>query len=140
MNGRPNYIIADCCRPIAGDNVVGFVNDANRVVVHKMDCPTAMKLKSSYGGRIVNTRWAAMRQKFLASISIEGIDRLGILQEIIYLISTNLAINIRKLNIGADGGVFHCELDVFINDSEVVTKLCKRLKKVKGVSQAVRIA
>ncbi|MBQ4009027.1 MAG: hypothetical protein II603_10885, partial [Muribaculaceae bacterium] len=65
---------------------------------------------------------------------------LGILQEIIYLISTNLAINIRKLNIGADGGVFHCELDVFINDSEVVTKLCKRLKKVKGVSQAVRIA
>ena len=140
VNGRPNYIIADCCRPIAGDNVVGFVNDANRVVVHKMDCPTAMKLKSSYGGRIVNTRWAAMRQKFLASISIEGIDRLGILQEIIYLISTNLAINIRKLNIGADGGVFHCELDVFINDSEVVTKLCKRLKKVKGVSQAVRIA
>ena len=140
VNDRPNYITADCCRPIAGDNVVGFVNDANRVVVHKMDCPTAMKLKSSYGGRIVNTRWAAMRQKFLASISIEGIDRLGILQEIIYLISTNLAINIRKLNIGADGGVFHCELDVFINDSEVVTKLCKRLKKVKGVSQAVRIA
>jgi GTP pyrophosphokinase len=139
VNDRPNYITADCCRPIAGDNVVGFVNDANRVVVHKMDCPTAQKLKSSYGGRIVNTRWATMRQKFLASISIEGIDRLGILQEIIYLISTNLAINIRKLNIGADGGVFHCELDVFINDTEVVNKLCKRLKKVKGVSQAVRI-
>ena len=139
VNGRPNYITADCCRPIAGDNVVGFVNDANRVVVHKMDCPTAMKLKSSYGGRIVNTRWATMRQKFLASISIEGIDRLGILQEIIYLISTNLAINIRKLNIGADGGVFHCELDVFINDTEVVNKLCKRLKKVKGVNSAMRI-
>ncbi|MBO4814948.1 MAG: bifunctional (p)ppGpp synthetase/guanosine-3',5'-bis(diphosphate) 3'-pyrophosphohydrolase [Muribaculaceae bacterium] len=139
VNGRPNYITADCCRPIAGDNVVAFVNNNNQVVVHKMDCPTALKLKSSYGGQIVNTRWAAMRQKFLASISIEGIDRLGILQEIIYLISTNLAINIRKLNIGADGGVFHCELDVFINDTEVVNKLCKRLKKVKGVNSAVRI-
>ena len=139
VNGRPNYITADCCRPIAGDNVVAFVNDNNQVVVHKMDCPTALKLKSSYGGQIVNTRWATMRQKFLASISIEGIDRLGILQEIIYLISTNLAINIRKLNIGADGGVFHCELDVFINDTEVVNKLCKRLKKVKGVNSAVRI-
>ena len=139
VNGRPNYITADCCRPIAGDNVVAFVNDNNQVVVHKMDCPTAQRLKSSYGGQIVNTRWAAMRQKFLASISIEGIDRLGILQEIIYLISTNLAINIRKLNIGAEGGVFHCELDVFINDTEVVNKLCKRLKKVKGVNSAVRI-
>ena len=139
VNGRPNYITADCCRPIAGDNVVAFVNDNNQVVVHKMDCPTALKLKSSYGGQIVNTRWATMRQKFLASISIEGIDRLGILQAIIYLISTNLAINIRKLNIGADGGVFHCELDVFINDTEVVNKLCKRLKKVKGVNSAVRI-
>ena len=140
VDGRPNYVTASCCRPIAGDKVVAFVNDNNQVVVHKMDCPTAQRLKSSFGGQIVNTRWAVMRQKFLASISIEGIDRLGILQEIIYLISTNLAINIRKLNIGAEGGVFRCELDVFINDSEVVTKLCKRLKKVKGVSSAVRIA
>ena len=140
VNGVPNYILAPCCHPIAGDDVVGFVTEKNQVEVHKMDCPTAMKLKSSFGGRIVPTKWATMRQKFLASIRIEGIDRLGILQEIIYLISTNLAINIRKLNIGAEAGVFHCELDVFIADTDVVTKLCKRLKKVKGVNSAVRIS
>ena len=65
---------------------------------------------------------------------------MGILQELIYLISTNLAINIRKLNIWTEHGVFHCELDVLIEDADVVTRLCKRLKKVKGVNTATRIS
>ena len=76
----------------------------------------------------------------MATIAIEGIDRMGILQEIIYLISTNLAISIRRLDVSADEGVFHCELDVLIEDTEVVTNLCKRLKKVKGVNSASRVS
>ena len=137
--GTSNYTLGDCCHPIPGDDVVGYVNENNEVVVHKLDCPTAMLLKSSYGSRLVQTRWDTKSQKFLASIHVEGIDRMGILQEIIYLISTNMAINMRRLNISADEGLFKCDLDVLIEDTHVVTNLCKRIKKVPGVNTASRI-
>lgn len=139
-NGVSNYKLASCCHPIPGDDVLGFVDDNGEVEVHKMDCPEAMKLKSSYGPRILQTKWETKNASFLASVRIEGIDRMGILQEIIYLISTNLAINIRKLSITADAGVFGCDLDVLISDADVVTNMCKRLKKVKGVNRATRIS
>lgn len=140
VDGISNYRIDTCCSPIPGDDVLGYVNEDNEVTVHKMDCPVAMKLKSSFGPRIVQTRWDNTSKKFHASLHIEGIDRMGILQEIIYLISTNLAIDIRKLNISANDGLFSCELDVLIEDAAVVNKLCKQLKKVKGVNSAVRIS
>ena len=138
-NGVSNYKIATCCRPIPGDDVVGYINDNNEVIVHKLTCPTAMKLKSSFGGRLVQTHWETGSEKFLASIHVEGIDRMGILQEIIYIISTNMSINMRGLNIQANGGVFSCKLDVLIQDANVLTSLCKRLKNVKGVNSAMRI-
>ena len=137
-NGISNYKIAPCCRPIPGDAVVGFVNGKNEGVVHKQECPRAQLYKSSYGGRVVQTAWAASREKFPASIHVEGIDRMGILQEIIYIISTNMAIYMRSLNINAHDGVFSCDLGVLIEDVSVVTNLCKRLKKVKGVNTATR--
>lgn len=139
-NGVSNYKLAKCCHPIPGDDVVGYVTDDNEVVVHKLTCQTAMKLKSSFGGRLVQTRWETTAQKFLASIHVEGIDRMGILQEIIYIISTNMSINMRNLNIQANNGLFNCKLDVLIEDANVVTNLCKRLKSVKGVKTAVRIS
>ncbi|MDO4510811.1 MAG: RelA/SpoT family protein [Bacteroidales bacterium] len=135
VDGKSNYRIASCCNPIPGDTVIGFVNDKNEVVVHKMDCDEATRLKSSFGGRIVQTHWETKAKKFNVTLNLEGIDRQGILQEIIYLISTNL----RRLNISADEGVFHAELEALVDDTDVVTKLCKRLKKVKGVTTAVRV-
>ncbi|MBR1803717.1 MAG: bifunctional (p)ppGpp synthetase/guanosine-3',5'-bis(diphosphate) 3'-pyrophosphohydrolase [Muribaculaceae bacterium] len=137
-DGVSNYKIAPCCRPIPGDDVVGFVTDRNEVIVHKQECPRAQLYKSSYGGRVVQTKWSTSREKFPASIHVEGIDRMGILQEIIYIISTNMAIYMRSLNIKAHDGVFRCDLDVLIEDVSVVTNLCKRLKKVKGVNTASR--
>ncbi|MBR6284890.1 MAG: bifunctional (p)ppGpp synthetase/guanosine-3',5'-bis(diphosphate) 3'-pyrophosphohydrolase [Muribaculaceae bacterium] len=137
--GVSNYQIAPCCRPIPGDDVVGCIDDNGQVVVHKLECPTAMLLKAGRGGRLVQTRWASTGRKFPASLHVEGIDRMGILQEIIYIISTNMAIYMRSLNINANQGVFKCDLDVLIEDTSVITNLCKRLKKVKGVSAATRI-
>ena len=139
QDGVSNYTIASCCHPIPGDDVVGYVNESNEVIVHKLDCPTAMRLKSVDGGRLVQTRWDTSSARFPATIHVEGIDRLGILQEIIYIISTNMAINMRALNIRADQGVFKCDLNVLIADVDVVTNLCKRLKRVKGVNSATRI-
>lgn len=138
-DGKSNYRTADCCNPIPGDTVIGFVNDKNEVVVHKMDCEEATRLKSSFGGRIVQAHWETKAKKFLVTLSLEGIDRQGILQEIIYLISTNLSLNMRRFNISADEGVFHAELEAQVDDTDIVTKLCKRLKKVKGVTSAVRV-
>ena len=137
-DGQSNYTIADCCHPIPGDDVVGYVDDDNKVVVHKLDCPVAMRLKSSYGSRLVQTRWETKSEKFLAAIRVEGIDRMGILQEIIYIISTTMAINMRRLNISADDGLFRCDLVVLVEDANVITNLCKRLKRVKGVKIAER--
>ena len=137
-DGQSNYTIADCCHPIPGDDVVGYVDDDNKVVVHKLDCPVAMRLKSSYGSRLVQTRWETKSEKFLAAIRVEGIDRMGILQEIIYIISTTMSINMRRLNISADDGLFRCDLVVLVEDANVITNLCKRLKRVKGVKIAER--
>lgn len=140
VDGKANYRFADCCRPVPGDDVLGYINDRNEVVVHKMDCPVAAKLKAGFGGRIIQTRWESTREKFTASVRIEGIDKQGILQEIIYLISTNMSINMRHLEISADDGLFICDLDVLIEQASDVARLCKRLKKVNGVKKAVRIS
>lgn len=137
-NGVSNYKLATCCEPIPGDDVVGYVNDNDEVVVHKLSCPNAMRLKSSYGGRLLQTKWDSPSDKFLVAVRIEGIDRMGILQEIIYTISTTLAIDIRRLEIGAEDGLFTSHLDVMVKDATVVNNLCKRLKAIEGVTAAVR--
>lgn len=137
-DGKCNYKLSNCCHPLPGDDVVGIINDKNEVVVHKTECPTAMRMKTGYGGRLLETKWQLGNETFFASIKVEGIDRMGILQEIIYLISTNLSINIRRLNIWSDAGVFVCEMDVLVGDVNTVTKMCKRLSKVKGVTKAIR--
>ncbi len=139
-DGVSNYQIADCCHPIPGDDVVGFLNDAGEVIVHKMDCPTLARLKASYGSRLLETKWEDHSDRFLATIRIEGIDQKGILQTIVNIISTNMSINMKKMFVTADQGVFNCDLDVLISDATVVTNLCKEIKKVKGVNSASRVS
>ena len=138
-DGKSNYHIAPCCHPIPGDDAVGFINDDGEVVVHKMDCPTMARLKASYGSRLVQTQWEDHGDRFLATIHIEGIDQKGILQSIVNIISTNMSINMKKMNVTADQGVFSCDLDVLIGDAAVVTNLCREIKKVKGINSASRM-
>ena len=138
VKGKDNYIVADCCHPIPGDDVLGFLDENNNVVVHKQNCETAMKLKSAYGGRIVVTKWKNTEPKFKASILLRGIDRMGILQEIVKVITTNLVINIRKMDISSENGVFECELVVLVENAQVVDMLCKKLKQINGVKVASR--
>lgn len=134
-----NFKIADCCCPIPGDEVMGFIDDNNDVVVHALNCPRAIMLKASYGSRILSTKWAVETGKFLATIQIEGLDRFGILQELIQMISTHMSIDIRKLNIEAKNEVFSCTLSVLVEDANVVTDLCSKIKKINGVKQSNRI-
>ena len=138
-DGVANYKIAECCSPIPGDEVMGFVDDNNEVIVHALNCPHAMRLKASYGPRIVTTKWESENERFLAHIHIEGIDRHGILQSLTNMISMQLNMDIRELNIKATNEVFGCELWVKVSDTKVVTDLINKIKKIDGVKSAVRI-
>lgn len=138
-SGR-NFVFADCCRPIPGDDVMGFVNDLGQVEVHSLTCPRAQVLKAGHGTRIVSTSWDDVREKFLAEIRIEGVDRHGILQELTQMISTHLNIDIRSLHIDTDKEVFTCSLTVLVSDAEVVNHLCERVKKINGVQSALRVS
>ena len=139
-DGNSNYQIADCCHPIPGDDVVGFINDNGDVIVHKMDCSTLARLKASYGSQLLQTQWEDHGDSFLATIHIEGIDRKGILQSIVNIISTNMSINMKRMNVTADQGVFNCDLDVLISDANSVTNLCREIKRIKGINTASRMS
>lgn len=137
--GGSNFVFADCCHPIPGDEVLGFVDDNNNVTVHTLTCPRAMALKASYGPNIVSTRWETVNGRFLAHVHIQGIDRHGILTELTQMISNHLNMDIRKLDIAADNEVFGCDLWVRVQSAQVVEDLCSKIKKIDGVKSAARI-
>lgn len=138
-NGVKNYKVADCCCPIPGDDVLGYVEDDETVVVHKRECPVAMRLKSSFGPRLVSTQWEASESlSFPAKIEIQGIDRIGILNEITRVISNELIIDMRGLTIKVDEGVFTGTVDIMVHDTRVVESLCNKLRKIKGVQKVAR--
>ena len=134
-----NFKLAPCCSPIPGDDVMGFIDDDGMVEIHSLDCPRAQVLKAAYGSRIIATEWDHTDERFLARVHIEGIDRLGILQELTNLISNTMGIDMRKLNIEASGEVFACDLWVRVRDVAVVDDLCARTKSIDGVRAATRI-
>ncbi len=121
--------------------MLGFVDENEDVVVHKVSCPNAMRLKSSFGSRLVATKWGGVADRFLATISIDGIDRRGILEEITGVISRDIGVNMVGLTINARQEVFHCEITLQVDNSETVENICRSLKeKIKGVKFAKRIS
>lgn len=135
-----NYTIAPCCCPIPGDDVLGYINEDETVVVHKRSCPIAMKLKSSFGPRLVSTQWdERIDESFPATIEIKGIDGVGVLNHITKVISEDLAINIRNLSIESNDGLFTGKLGIMVHDVQDIEKLCNNIKKVKEVKSAVRV-
>lgn len=134
-----NFVFVECCHPMPGDDVMGFVNDRGEVEVHALTCPRAQVLKASYGPRIVATEWESVHAKFIATVSITGVDRHGILQELTQMISNHLNIDIRSLHIDTDNEVFTCQLSVMVQDAVVVNELCNKVKKIDGVQSAVRV-
>lgn len=133
-----NFLLCDCCQPIPGDDVMGFINDDGKVEVHALTCPRAQVLKASYGPRIVALEWETVQTDFMAKVSIDGVDRHGILQELTQMISNHLNIDIRSLHIDTDNEVFHCDLSVRVRDVKIVNDLCSKVKKIKGVQKAMR--
>lgn len=134
-----SYEVASCCRPIPGDKVIGFIDDFDEVTVHKNSCPEAIQLASRYGNRIVKAKWSKHTVlSFLARISMRGIDRIGILNELTQYITLVLSVNIRKIFIETHDGIFEGFIDLYVHSAEDLEKLMKQLSQVKGVESVVR--
>lgn len=137
---HPNYRLAPCCSPLPGDDVFGFIDENENVVVHKVSCKEAMRLKSTQGSRLLSTVWGALAERFEARITLEGIDRPGILEDISATLHKRLNINLRSLAIKADNEVFRCRMSVLIDSKATLDSILSTLKTIKGIRTARRIS
>ncbi|MCI7071759.1 RelA/SpoT family protein [Bacteroides pyogenes] len=137
---QKTYIMAECCHPIPGDDVLGYIDEKNRIIIHKRQCPVAAKLKSSYGNRILATEWDTHKElSFLVYIYIKGIDNVGLLNDITQVISKQMNVNMRKLNIETNDGIFEGKIQLWVHDVEDVRSVCNNLRKIKNIKQVSRI-
>ncbi|MFT4071880.1 MAG: bifunctional (p)ppGpp synthetase/guanosine-3',5'-bis(diphosphate) 3'-pyrophosphohydrolase [Dysgonamonadaceae bacterium] len=135
-----NFTIAPCCHPIPGDNVLGYVSEDNEVIVHKVTCPIAMKLKASFGNRIISTEWGNYSQySFLSTLTVTGIDKVGMLKEISTVISTD-QVNIKSLSIESNDGVFEGKISLYVHNVDDVQKICSKILKINGVKSVNRLS
>ena len=133
-----NFIMPTCCNPIPGDKVIGYITDNNEVEVHSINCPVALKLKASHGNRIVNLEWGSYTQfPFISAITINGIDRIGMLNDITKVITAG-SLNIKNMSIESNDGVFEGRIVVNVHDVNDLQALCARLAKIKGVKAVNR--
>lgn len=136
-----NYVIADCCKPIPGDEALGFINDDGNVIVHKRSCPIAMRLKSSFGERILNTVWSSHQSaSYEAMIEVKGINAIGVLNEITKIISNEFNVDISRLLIEAKDGVFAGRIKLKVHDVEDIQKLCVRLSEIDNIKSVSRVS
>ena len=137
---QKKYIMAECCHPIPGDDVLGYVDENDRIIIHKRQCPVAAKLKSSYGNRILATEWDTHKElSFLVYIYMKGIDNMGLLNEVTQVISRQLNVNIRKLTIETEDGIFEGKIQLWVHDVDDVKTICNNLKKIQNIKQVSRV-
>ena len=135
-----DYKLSTCCNPIPGDEVFGFITVTEGIKIHKTDCPNAVSLMSNFSYRIVKARWTSSAQiAFLAGIRVNGIDDVGIVNNITRIISNESNVNMRSISFDSNDGVFEGNIMVFVHDTTHLTDLIGKIKKVKGITSAVRV-
>ncbi|MDH6355377.1 guanosine-3',5'-bis(diphosphate) 3'-pyrophosphohydrolase [Dysgonomonas sp. PH5-45] len=136
---KKNFKVLDCCNPIPGDKVFGFVNEKNEVEVHAINCPVGIKLKASQGDKIVNVTWSESSQfSFLATIIVRGIDRIGMINDITKSIISD-SFNIKIFNIESNDGIFEGRIKLYVHNVKSLQKLCTQIHKIKGVESVNRL-
>ncbi len=134
------YKLADCCSPIPGDNVMGYIEDDKSITIHKVECKKADRLKASQGKRLLVAKWGMHRLLlFPVNIYIQGLDRIGLLNQITQVISQLLNVNIRKFEIEANEGVFEGKIQLFVHDTTDVNAVMENLRNIKDIKQVARI-
>ncbi|MBO4397821.1 MAG: bifunctional (p)ppGpp synthetase/guanosine-3',5'-bis(diphosphate) 3'-pyrophosphohydrolase [Bacteroidaceae bacterium] len=134
------FHLADCCQPIPGDSVMGYLDDDNVMHIHKLQCPLALRLKANYGNRIYSAKWQMNHlQHFLVTIRISGLDQLGLLSRITQVISHLFNTNIRKLEIETIDGIFEGKVTFYVHDLDEVNNIISNLKKIPDVKEVARM-
>ena len=134
------YKFKHCCHPIPGDDILGFIDGQHLIEIHKRACPVAARLKASYGNRILDAKWDMHKKLFFdATIRLQGIDRMGMLLDISQVISSQMNVNIRKLTIASDEGVFDGTIELRVHDRDDVRKIMDQLKKIEDMQDVTQI-
>ena len=137
---RIEYKLAQCCKPIPGDDVFGFITASEGLKIHRTNCPNAAQLLSHYGHRVVKTKWAKNKEiSFLTGLRIIGLDDVGVINKITNIVSGELKINISALTIESQEGLFEGIIKVFIHDKEELDELANRLGKLEGIQSVSRL-
>ena len=137
---QKNFIISDCCKPIPGDDVLGYMDDNNRIIIHKRNCPIAAQLKASFGNRLIAVQWELGKSlNFPVNVYIKGIDHIGILNQVTQVLSSQLSVNMHKLHIESNDGIFEGRIQLFVHDVDDVNEICTNLKKIDNIKRVCRI-
>ncbi len=134
-----DYKLSNCCNPIPGDDVFGFVTVSDGIKIHRTNCPNATKLMSSFGYRILKAKWTSQKQlAFLTGLMITGIDEVGLINNLTQVISNDFKVNMRSITMETDQGIFNGRIMIYVNDTEHLENLIEKIKKVKGISDVTR--
>ncbi|MFN4764295.1 RelA/SpoT family protein [Gillisia sp. Q332] len=134
-----DYKLANCCNPIPGDNVFGFITVSEGIKVHKKDCPNAIQFQSNYAYRIIQAKWIdSSQQDFKAVIKLTGIDNLGLVSEITREISNSMNVNMRSINFESSAGIFTGKITLVVKNNSILNTLITHLKKINGIDQVSR--
>ena len=131
--------MANCCEPIPGDPVFGFVSVNDGIKVHKKDCPNSISLRSNYAYRIISAKWIdSQSHEFNTKISLTGIDDIGIISQIAATVSDSMNVNMNKLSFESNDGVFIGTISLEVKNKVILNKLLKSLKKIDGIDNVSR--
>ncbi|HSI71069.1 MAG TPA: RelA/SpoT family protein [Gillisia sp.] len=134
-----DYKLANCCNPIPGDNVFGFITVSEGIKVHKKDCPNAIQFQSNYAYRIIQAKWIdSSQQDFKAVIKLTGMDNLGLVSEITNEISRTMNVNMRSINFESSEGLFSGKITVIVKNNSILNTLIQHLKKINGIDKVSR--
>lgn len=134
------YLFPTCCHPIPGDDILGYIDNQNHVEIHKRNCPVASKLKSSYGNRLLDAKWDMRNIRlFNATIEIRGIDRQGMLHDVVDVISDEMNVNMHNLSLTSKEDIFMGKIEVLVHNRQEVKNIINSLKKVKDLQEIQQI-
>jgi GTP diphosphokinase / guanosine-3',5'-bis(diphosphate) 3'-diphosphatase len=134
------YKLANCCNPIPGDDVFGFITSGEGLKIHRTNCPNASTLLANYGHRVIKAKWAKNKEiSFLTGVKINGIDDVGIINKITNVVSGELKMNMRSMSIDSSDGLFEGTIMVFVNHKEELDDLCNRLESLEGINKVLRL-
>ena len=135
-----DYKLSNCCNPIPGDEVFGFITIGEGIKIHKKDCPNAISMQSNYAYRIIQAKWIdSSEQEFKAILKITGMDTMGLTNELTKVISNQMHVNIQSISLNTDAGIFNGQITVVVQNNMILKKLIENIKTVDGIDKVTRV-